>query len=244
MRALSAQDILQIWEIGQFQHPLDRAMTLLAFALPEKTGEDLTQLTIGQRDAYLLQLRQSLLGSQLESFATCPHCGEALEFSLQVPDLQLAEPEAISSVTQSVTLDGFEIQFSLPTSRDLAAVVGCREVAIAAQQLTQRCLHRITQSGQTIEAQQLPPSVLMRLSQHMTTVDPQAELLLDLVCPNCGHTWQVLFDIVSFFWTELTVQAKRLLREVHLLARAYGWREGDILTMSATRRQFYLELVT
>ncbi|OUC11744.1 MAG: phage baseplate protein [Alkalinema sp. CACIAM 70d] len=244
MRALSAQDILQIWEIGQSQHPLDRAMTLLAFALPEKTGQELTQLTIGQRDAYLLQLRQGLLGSQLESFATCPHCGEALEFSLQVQDLQLAEPDAISAAPQLVNLDGFEIQFSLPTSRDLAAVVSCREVPIAAQQLTQRCLHRVTQSGQTIEPQQLPPAVLLQLSQYMAAADPQAELLLDLVCPNCGHAWQVLFDIVSFFWTELTVQAKRLLREVHLLARAYGWREGDILTMSATRRQFYLELVT
>jgi hypothetical protein len=54
----------------------------------------------------------------------------------------------------------------------------------------------------------------------------------------------VLFDIVSFFWTELSAQAKRLLREVHTLARGYGWREADILAMSARRRQLYLDLVT
>jgi hypothetical protein len=33
------------------------------------------------------------------------------------------------------------------------------------------------------------------------------------------------------------------MREVHRLARVYGWREADILSMSASRRQFYLEMV-
>jgi hypothetical protein len=30
---------------------------------------------------------------------------------------------------------------------------------------------------------------------------------------------------------------------VHLLARAYGWRETDILALSARRRQSYIELI-
>jgi hypothetical protein len=68
--------------------------------------------------------------------------------------------------------------------------------------------------------------------------------LLDLRCPTCGHSWHALFDIVAFFWAELASQAKRLLREVHTLARAYGWREADIVSMSARRRQLYLEMAT
>ena len=35
----------------------------------------------------------------------------------------------------------------------------------------------------------------------------------------------------------------RLLRQVHTLAMAYGWREIDILSMSALRRQVYLEML-
>jgi hypothetical protein len=31
------------------------------------------------------------------------------------------------------------------------------------------------------------------------------------------------------------------LNDVHLLATSYGWRESDILAMSAVRRQFYIE---
>ena len=37
-------------------------------------------------------------------------------------------------------------------------------------------------------------------------------------------------------------RALRLLGHVHALARAYGWREADILAMSPARRQVYLDL--
>ena len=78
----------------------------------------------------------------------------------------------------------------------------------------------------------------------MAEVDPQANLQLDLSCPACGHRWQVLFDIGSFFWSELNAWAQRLLAEVHVLASAYGWREADILNLSPSRRQFYLGLIS
>ena len=73
---------------------------------------------------------------------------------------------------------------------------------------------------------------------------PWAEIELNLQCPACRHCWSSLLDIVSFFWSEVSNQVKRLLAEVHLLARAYGWREADILSMSAARRKAYLDMVT
>ena len=67
-------------------------------------------------------------------------------------------------------------------------------------------------------------------------------MLIDLECSACGRRWQVVLDIESFLWTKFGGLARRLLREVHALARAYGWREPDILAMSATRRHYYLEM--
>jgi hypothetical protein len=64
-----------------------------------------------------------------------------------------------------------------------------------------------------------------------------------VICPSCGCSWQTIFDIVSYLWTEVTVVAQRVLVDVHELARAYGWPETEILSMSAARRQFYLEMV-
>jgi hypothetical protein len=51
-------------------------------------------------------------------------------------------------------------------------------------------------------------------------------------------------DIITFFWMEIKTRARRLLTEVHLLARTYGWSENDILTMSPRRRTMYLQMVT
>jgi hypothetical protein len=76
----------------------------------------------------------------------------------------------------------------------------------------------------------------------MSDADPQADVELALACPSCGHQWPAAFDIASFLWKELHAWALRTLREVHTLARSYGWREDDVLALSGTRRQLYLEL--
>jgi hypothetical protein len=246
MHSLSAFDIVQIWEIGQGQHPLDRALTLLSFAVPELTWDDLASLAIGQRDHYLLTLRELTLGSRMDGFAQCPQCQELLEFDLNVRDVRVRgsgfEVGAIAP-TYKLTVEGVEVEFRLPTSRDLAAIVHCRDLAAARLQLAQRCTVQVSQNGVAVAIEHLPAAVLTQLGDRMVEFDPQAEVLLDLSCPACHHSWQVLFDIVSFFWAELNVQAKRLLREVHTLARFYGWREADILAMSAMRRQCYLDMV-
>ena len=81
------------------------------------------------------------------------------------------------------------------------------------------------------------------VSDGMEEMDPQGDILLDISCISCGHSWKIVFDIVTFFWTEIDAWAHRILREVHDLAKAYGWREADILAMSPWRRQIYLEMV-
>ncbi|BAY09381.1 T4 family baseplate hub assembly chaperone [Calothrix sp. NIES-2098] len=244
MRPLSADYILRIWEIGQSQHPIDRALTLLAFACPEKTTDELASLTIGQRDAYLLTLREISLGPRLNGFTECPKCGERLEFDLNVSDIRISEPSKTVVHNHTLKLEAWELQFRLPNSLDLAAIADCQDVAAADSLLLQRCLLQANHNGTPVSCDRLSPEVINQLAEQMAEADPQAEILLNLNCSACGHEWQSLFDILSFFWTEITAQAKRLLREVHLLARFYGWREADILSMSAFRRQLYLDLVT
>jgi hypothetical protein len=242
MPALSAQAIVHVWEVALHQHPVDRALTLLTLAFPEMTMDELLALSVGQRDANLLDLRQAIFGSQLAGFAKCPACEQPLEFNLSVTDIRVESP--ISSQTQEVDIEGYQVQFRLPNSTDLRQVARCREVLRARQLLVERCVLRTSQDGADVGMADLPDGVIVGLIKHMAKCDPQAEIQLDLHCPVCQENWSVLFDIVSFLWSEICVQAKRLLREVHTLARAYGWHEADILSMSAVRRQFYLEMVT
>ena len=161
---------------------------------------------------------------------------------MAVADIRTArvEPEEEDRV---VVADGLKLWFRLPDSRDLAAIAGgSRDPASARKLLARRCVSRASRNGRPVENFELSTEVISKLARRMTECDTQAEVLLDLRCPACRHGWQEPFDIVTFFWTELTVRVKRLLREVHTLALAYGWGEADILDMSARRRRFYLEL--
>ena len=240
MRALSAHDIVQLWEWGRDKHPVDRALALLALACPERTPEELRGLTVGQRNSRLLALREETLGPTLKGYAECAHCRAPLEFSLAVSAIRRPEPDVRA---YALRVDGLEIRFRLLDSADLAAIAGLDGVAEARLRLIERCLLQATRDGQPLAAAELPPYALVALVDALTERDPQAETRLQLTCAACGHRWSALFDVVSFFWTELGARAERLLPEVHVLARAYGWREADILAMGEARRHFYLELV-
>jgi hypothetical protein len=191
-----------------------------------------------------------------------------------LPDNFVGEQnQAPTNQVYEVTIEGYDLRFRLPNSLDLAQIARCGDVDAARNLLVQRCvvhaailadksamgainrpLHLDSATGAINRPLHLdvagaslvglPETVIAALAEYMTQCDPQAEVQLNLTCPVCGQSWPVMFDVVSFFWSEICVQAKRLLREVHTLARAYGWREADILEMSAARRQFYLEMVT
>ncbi|HJT59197.1 MAG TPA: hypothetical protein VJ761_22005, partial [Ktedonobacteraceae bacterium] len=201
-----------------------------------------------QRNRQLLLLRQKTLGTAAKCFAQCPHCGEKLEFNLDLSAMvsseaeALLEPGEVVERMQTLSVDRFTLSFRVPTSSDLASVVRGDGQA-GSRLLVERCVVQAMQDEQPVSVENLPENVLRALSEAVIEHDPLAEIECALVCPECQRHWTTLFDIVSFFWTELDALAKRLLRDVHTIASAYGWRESDILALSAARRQFYLELI-
>lgn len=243
MRSLSAADIVRIWELGQDRHPVDRALLLLAYGFPEKQLTELASWSIGCRDAYLLMLREMTFGEQLNSFATCPQCQESLEFVLNTKILRIIDPDTMTDLKNyQVRLDHLNLHFRLPNSLDLAAVMTAVDEETATLQLAKQCLLQANLEGKAVSYHELSTTAIAILAQQLREIDPQSEILLDLSCPACNHVWQVSFDIVDFFWRELSNQAQRLLQEVHSLAKVYGWQEAEILNMSAVRRKYYLDL--
>lgn len=243
MCSLTATDILRIWELGERQGPFDQALTVLAATYPERSMDQLADLSLGQRDRLLFRLRQQLFGQELRGYVECPECRERLEFSFGVSEICGAGPAEVATDERSISVEGFDLRFRLPNSRDLISAAACHDSQQARKLLIQRCLQESRQAGKTVTCEELPEVVLAYVAAHMLQCDTLQEVLLDVTCPACAHGWQPLFDIVTFFWAELATQAKRLLREVHFLARAYGWREADILAMSDRRRHAYLEMV-
>ena len=240
MRPLSAAQLLEAWERGLGETRWRRALPMLA-ASSDSTLEGVAGLSVGERDRRLLKLREWVFGSELGSIADCANCGERLEWSIETTNL-LAERNS-SRVEATFARDDYEIAFRLPNTLDLEAVAQSIDAETGRNVLLQRCVTLVLQNGVEVGPEVLPQALTEELAQRMAEVDPQADMQMDLACPACGHSWQALFDIESFFWTELHAWAQRILSEVHLLACAYGWREKDILELSAWRRQFYLGMV-
>ena len=251
MRALSASELLSAWERGLSRTPAERALGLLGAACADESPEALAALSVGERDARLLTLREWTFGRQLTSLANCPGCGEQLEISNSTADLR-AEPaggrEASAAASGPLTLQTgeYEVSFRLPNSLDLAALASGAQsasVADAAALLLESCLVEARREGEAVSAAELPPEIAEAIAGRMAEADPQADMELALNCPACGEGWLAPFDIESFFWGEIGAWARRVLVEVHVLASSYGWRESDILNMSAWRRQFYIDLI-
>src|SRR5262245_58004666 len=83
MSALTASDILRIWETAAGRDAVARALAILTAASPGTPREALSALPVGRRDAQLLAIREETFGSTLESVASCPRCGEQVEFRLE-----------------------------------------------------------------------------------------------------------------------------------------------------------------
>lgn len=148
-----------------------------------------------------------------------------------------------SEETFDLRMGSYQVQFRLPNSFDLLAIALSSDPLAGSRSLLGQCLVSVQKHGILQSTDQLPDELIEAVATRMVELDPQAEVLLSLDCPACKHQWRSPFDIVSFFWSEINAWAIRLLREVHVLAAAYGWREADILAMNSYRRQCYLEML-
>ncbi|MDY6795820.1 MAG: phage baseplate protein [Actinomycetota bacterium] len=242
MRTLPASELLDVWERGERQHPLDMALTLLEATCPEKERAYLMHLSIGQRDALLLTSRRINFGPEMEALATCPACGAQLEFMIDTSELQRAYKPA-DSIEQTMDVDDYSITIRLPDSVDLAEQINSGSMEPAGE-ILERCVLKIASGEEEVPLEELPKSVASTLVERMAELDPLSEIWVRLNCSECEHSFTMLLDILSFYWKELRVQARKLLKQVHVLAGYYGWREADILAMKPWRRQYYLDMVT
>jgi hypothetical protein len=240
MARISAADIIRVWECTQGADATSGALMLLAAAHPEAAADELLSLSIGQRDARLMEMRQELFGNTARAFAECPQCADRLEYD--IPAAQMFETGAGSAEPLSILSREWSVRFRLIDSSDFAVAGAYDSVTAARRMLAERCILEAAKGDAVIKPEDVPEAVMDMISERLGAADPNADLSICLECPACGHGWEVIFEIASFLRSEVSALAKRLMREVDVLARAYGWNEADILAMSWVRRQFYMEL--
>lgn len=241
---VSDERMLAAWEAGAGLPPALRPLPLLAASHPATDTDGLASLPLGARDALLFALRERLFGEYLEAVVRCPSCGERLEVRVRTADLHPAADERPVQESGEIALDhaNYRLRMRLPNSRDLACAALAQTSEHAADLLFTRCLVHAELEGEPVASDALPPTVRTAAAEAVAEADPNAVARLDLACGACDHVWTAPLDIGAFIWQDLEHRARRLLTDVHALARAYGWSEREILALSARRRLHYIQL--
>jgi hypothetical protein len=257
LRPLSGRHEVFVAEAGRSLRPAARTTALLTRCLDALgplepvTSASVSALTVGDREALLLHLRRLTLGDRISCVLSCPDrsCSERMDLDLRVSDL-LLPPYAHAESVHETVLGGdgcrYRVRFRLPTGADqeAAADLAFRDPEAAAAVVLERCVGHVTVDGDDEEAvEALPPAVARALPGLMAELDPQAEILLSLLCPACGTSFTVPFDAADYFHRELSGQRTDVYREAHLLALHYHWSEAEIMAMPRQTRRLYLGLL-
>ena len=236
MRTLSAEGLLDLCDRGARAGHAGRALLLLhASGLDPDTA---ASLAVGERNRRLIAWRERLFGRDLEATASCPGCSQRVELNVDAQAVLSATEGAIGGEHLALIVDGHDVRYRLPCTGDFAALRPA--VGDSRADLLKRWI--LTIDGAAPDpAVAVPTAIARAVESAMAAADPGAVVALEMACPACGHLWAVFFDSVSFLWRELEQRARRLLDDVHCLARSYGWSEAQILRLSEARRQGYLQ---
>jgi hypothetical protein len=232
----AANELLQLWEAGATASQADRDEALLSLF------GGIAPVALSGRNAALLRMRSQLFGRAQKLRCNCPDCGAATEFSVDCEVLAQSAQTAVAPCPDPLSCEGYLIHFRLPDATDVSAAAGLSDMPFE-NALLSRCVTRAERDGQAACAiEDLPESVIEQLSARMEELEPGAAISFEVTCPECDGTWTAPMSVGAILWAELQAHAERLMLDVDLLARSYGWTEAGILEMSPARRAAYLQL--
>lgn len=231
MTRMGDQALLDLWERLEGAAPVLRPAELLdglRVWIGDAAAQPAATLPVGQRDRALIDLRARLFGPDMHCSTVCDHCGARIDLAFDLTALPSAPPESPARIA----IGESALRLRLPSTDDLAYVLGLA-ATIRPAALIRRCALDPLPDP-------LPLALIEAASEAVAGADPDAEIELATACPECGTAQAVIFDIGLCLWDDLTRAARRLIREVHHLARAYGWTEAEVLAIPRRRRLEYL----
>lgn len=236
---------LAVWEDARARPAPERPLALLRLASPDAPDTALDGLPLGERERRLLVLHERLFGSTLRGTCDCPGCGARLEVAATTTALLTAQPagDVTPGAPLAVAAGTYRATCRPPTGADVAAAARELDVAAARRVLLQRCVREVWRGDTPCAVDDLPAAVTAAIAERMEEADPLGDVRLAVECPGCGMAWSAVCDTSTFVLERLHGWAGGVLAEVHALASAYGWSEGEILALGARRRRAYLELI-
>jgi hypothetical protein len=187
-------------------------------------------LPISDLDAFLLMIRQHLLGDHIISDVQCT-CKARVDVRFTISEyLDHHRPD---DVAHSEWYQIGAVSFRVPQVADQIALQAHTEQrgGLLAQYLA-RCIR-----GEADAA------TLTQIRDMLSALSPDLANVLNGTCPECGAELRIFFDPQRYILNELRNQALSLYDEVHLIALVYHWSESDILALPRKRRVWYAERI-
>jgi len=220
-------------ELSVTSTDLDGALALVD-ALMQSTPRVLAhELATPDRDRVMAALLEHVTGPIVESTVSCRSCGEPFELSFTLADLVRhrsgEQGDAVIAVNRGAwSIDG--IGFRFPTGADERTA---RLEPDPAAVLRRRCVDLHDPSDRQLDAVE---SAMSQLAPILTT-----SIAGD--CPECEHRHAVEFDVQRYTLALIQLGRERVLRDVHIIASAYGWTRADILGLRRSERRSYVDLI-
>jgi hypothetical protein len=217
------------------------------------TTESMRDLNVGDRDFLLIKLREATFGPRISRVLACPHdgCGARMDLDLLVGDFAIDERPTQPS--HRLRLDGaaereaLAVEFRVPRGRDLELISA--QAATSVDELRDRllrwCVVQIAavDDGEPSSFAALSAASKEALAAAIEDAAPRVELELELVCPDCARTFDVVFDPASLLLEDVGAARAAFERELHLLALHYHWSPRELLALTRPRRLRYLRVL-
>lgn len=202
----------------------------------QSTAADVFSWTLNRRLQGLLAVTMATRGDRLIHTARClgRDCSQPMDLPLSLSDFQRRDDPAEVSCTLG---DGVTLTLGVPTGEDQIAwlrreISGEREPDAFVEDLLRRSDGPWTGIGS--------PQDLKAVEAALAEADPLTDLRIDTRCPECGAGNSFPLDLEQACLHMLAATQPRLLDEIHRLASAYHWSEGEIMAIPAARRRQYL----
>lgn len=244
MHALDAEALLDLCDRIQDARGTDRALAVLA-QFDDGTFDHWEKRPLGHRDRRLLSVYRAVYGDDIQGIAHCASCRAAMEVTMRADTLDalMTGRRAGSAVWLEYASGNFTCQYRCPDSTDQRAVEATSDTCEARRLLIARCVRVPRHHGAPIAISDIRADDLSAIGEAIDKVDPGAVVTLTVTCAACRAENSVVFDSAEFLRRALQSDGRALLYEIHALAQAYGWRQGDVFALPARRRKAYVAMV-
>ena len=209
---------------------------------PQK-DELFKSLTIGDRVCLLLNLQKITFGNILSCVTKCNFCSDQASFDFNIDDLLNLNLNTKHEDNYPVKTKNFSLNIRPLTVLDQQLLLSASSHGNIKKNSTNQLMKSCIVSSVPSLPETFPEEIVDAINIKLNEIDPMANIILDLACPECKKSLQIPFDVEDFILRQIRSQTSSLEKEIHWLALNYKWSENDILNLPIQKRHRYIQLI-